>query len=100
MKSNYQIEIISRIKKLRELNKKNQAEIALIIGKSDGQVGTIESIRSGHKYRLEQIFMICQEFNYRIEHIFLTEEELSSGKDIIDLLIKNIIKYQQTQKKK
>jgi len=39
MKSNYQIEIISRIKKLRELNKKSQAEIALIIGKSDGQSG-------------------------------------------------------------
>lgn len=100
MKSNYQIEIISRIRALRNLNKKSQAEIGRIIGKSKGHMSNIENPRVKHKYRLEHIFTICQEFNYRIEHIFLTEEELTSGKDIVDLLITNIVKYEQTPEKK
>lgn len=39
--------------------------------------------------------MICQEFKFRIEHLFLTDADYQNGNNIIDTLIIKIIKYEE-----
>lgn len=50
MKSQYQVEIIDRIRRLRHDNQYSQAELATLLGISRGQIGCIESHRYPHKY--------------------------------------------------
>ena len=95
MKSQYQVEIIDRIRRLRHDNQYSQAELATLLGISRGQIGCIESHRYPHKYSLHQIYTICQEFKFRIEHLFLTDADYQNGNNIIDTLIIKIIKYEE-----
>lgn len=93
-KSIYQIDIITKIKKIRLENNFSQSQLSSLLEISSGQVGNIESLKYSHKYTLRQIFIITQHFNYRIEQIFLTEDELNLSKeDVINLLIQKIIEY-------
>ena len=95
MKSQHQIEIIDRIRRLRHERSCSQGGLAAMLGISRGQIGSIESCRDPHKYTLGQIHMICREFNYRIEHLFLSEADLENGNDIIDALISKITEYEK-----
>ena len=40
-----------------------------------------------------RIYKICHYFNITIEQLFISEEDFSKDRDIIDLLIFNIIRY-------
>ena len=71
----------------------SQKKIGDILGLSDGQVGNIESLNFAHKYALKQIYELCKVFNYPIEQLFLTTEDLAEGKEIINQLIERIIEY-------
>lgn len=93
-KTEYQQAIITKLRKLREERGYSQQCIAAILGLSNGQVGNIESSKQTHKYTLSQIKTLCDEFNIRIEQIFLEEDDYKNN-NIIDLLIKKIIKYGQ-----
>lgn len=93
MKTEYQNFIILRLRKLREDNGWSQKDIAQLLGISDGQMGNIESTKYPNKYTLSHIYKICKNFKIPIDQIFIEDEDYSSGKDIIDLLISNIIKY-------
>jgi len=93
-KTEYQQAIITKLRKLREERGYSQQRIAAILGLSNGQVGNIESSKQTHKYTLSQIKTLCDEFNIRIEQIFLEEDDYKNN-NIIDLLIKKIIKYEQ-----
>ena len=95
MKTDYQNNIILRLRKIREENKYSQKEIAQLLGISNGQMGNIESPKYPNKYTLSQIYRISNNFNIPIDHIFLEDEDYSSNKDIINLLISNIIKYEE-----
>jgi transcriptional regulator with XRE-family HTH domain len=95
MKSEFQMEIINQIRKLREQRGYSQVSIAALLGISNGQMGNIESLRCKHKYTLAQIFQICTEFKYPIEHLFLSEEDYRKNTDIINLLISKIVRYEQ-----
>ena len=77
-KTEYQLEIILKIKELRV---------------APGLIGSIESPKFPHKYALSQIYKICHYFNITIEQLFISEEDFSKDRDIIDLLIFNIIRY-------
>ncbi len=92
MKSEYQISIIMKLRKLREELGYSQKDIASILGISPGQVGNIESTKAANKYTLSQIYTLCDAFNTRIDQIFIEDNEFGS-KDIINLLISKIIKY-------
>lgn len=94
-KSIYQNEIINKIRRLREDHHYSQDNIATLLGLSNGHIGNIESLKKPHKYTLNQIFKICQEFNYPIEQIFLEEEDYKVNIDIISNLITKIIQYEQ-----
>jgi transcriptional regulator with XRE-family HTH domain len=95
MKTDYQILIISRLRKLREEQNFSQKDVAETLGISNGQMGNIESPPSRNKYTLEQIFILCHTFKIRIEQLFIEEEDFISGQNFIDLLISNIIKYEK-----
>lgn len=95
MKSEYQNYIIHRIRQLREEHGYTQGKIATVIGISNGQMGNIESPRTPHKYTLAHIQQICKEFNFPIEQIFLEDEDFSTNKDTISLLIDKIVAYEQ-----
>lgn len=94
MKSNYQNHIILKIRKLRESKGYSQKKLATFLGISEGQMGNIESIIPPHKYTLSQIHRICKLFEVPIQQIFI-EEFNDDMRDVIELLISNIIKYEE-----
>ena len=95
MKTEYQIEIISKVRKLREANQYSQIQLANYLGLSDGQIGNVESLRYSQKYILSQLYRICKLFNIPIEHLFIKDSEYTGDVDIVDLLIQKIIQYEE-----
>ena len=96
MKTEYQISIINRLRDLRQARNKSQAQLAIILGISTGQMGNIETPKASHKYTLGQIYTICNEFRISIVDIFLSDEEKKlPTKEQTNALIKNIVKYEQ-----
>lgn len=93
MKTFIQNSVIFQVKKLREANGYSQKRLADVLGISNGQIGNIESCHKPHKYTLQQLYTICQEFHISIQHLFLTEEEIVNTNNIIDALILKIIEY-------
>lgn len=93
MKTEYQNSIILRLKRIRMELGYSQKDIAMLLGISNGQMGNIESLKAANKYTLNQIFILCKNFNIPIEQVFIDDEDYGNGKDIINLLISKIIKY-------
>ena len=95
-KTEFQIEIINKLKELRHSGNISQAQICEIIGiNSLGQIGNIESPRFKHKYTLKQIYLLANYFKYPFEKIFLTDLELEKSKDeVINILILKLIAYE------
>lgn len=94
-KTEYQIEIINKVRRLREANQYSQIQLANHLGVSDGQIGNIESLKYPQKYTLSQLYRICKLFKSPIEHLFITDEEYLKNIDIVDLLIQKIIHYEE-----
>ena len=91
MKTEYQFEVISRLKKLREDKNITQASLAKLLEISPGQLGNIESIKQEHKFTLAQILKICDELNVSIENMFLPEQEDAKIREVIEA----IVRYQE-----
>lgn len=94
-KTEFQLEIINKLKELRLNQKFSQATISDILGlNSYGSIGNIESPKFKHKYTLKHIKLLCDEFQYPIEELFLNEDELLLGKkEYTECLINKIIEY-------
>lgn len=79
-KTENQILVINRVKKLRVEGSMSQQQLALIIDATNGTVGNIESLKYPNKYTLTQLNAIAHYFNVPIESFFTTEgEEISIG---------------------
>jgi len=96
-KTEIQLEIINKLKDLRNVNNLSQAQICEIIDlNSVGQIGNIESPKYKHKYTLPQIYQLANYFNYSIEKIFFTENELENPTSVvINTLILKLIEYEK-----
>lgn len=95
--SDYQFDVIMRLKQLRLDNDITQSELSKMLGISAGQLGNIESPKFPHKYTLKQIYAICKVLNYPIEKVFCvsgTERDVSSR---INNLVERIIEYENNQ---
>lgn len=94
-KTNYQLKIINTLKELRQNQNMTQALVSDLLGiNSYGQIGNIESPKFPHKYTLKQISILCREFNYPIESVFLNEEELKLDKnELVRCLIEKLVEY-------
>lgn len=96
MKTDYQLSIINRLRDIRQERNLSQAQMAISLGISTGQMGNIETPKASHKYTIGQIYTICNEFNISVADIFLSDEERKlPTNDQINILIKNIVQYEQ-----
>ncbi|MBO5026803.1 MAG: helix-turn-helix domain-containing protein [Bacteroidaceae bacterium] len=95
MKTEYQIEIIGKVRKLREANQYSQNQLANHLGLSDGQIGNVESLKYSQKYTLSQLYKICKLFHISIEQLFINDDEYSKNINVVDLLIQKIIQYEE-----
>lgn len=98
MKTEFQNTVISKLRRLREINGFNQSMIAADLGISPGQLGNIESYKHSHKYTLRQIVKLCNKFDVKIEDIFLEKKEITDVQNITRSIIDAIIKYQESNK--
>ena len=74
-KSENQITIINRVKKLRVERNLSQQQLANIIDVTNGTLGNIESLKYANKYTLKQLNLIAKHFEVPIESFFLNEGE-------------------------
>lgn len=94
-KNEYQLSIILKIKKERELRGLGQKNIADMLHLSIGQVGNIESPKYPHKYTLRQLNTLCKHFKIPTEQLFIPDDSyMEPGTDIISLLIDKIVEYE------
>lgn len=92
MKTEFQYEVISRLKKLREDKNYSQASLAKLLEISPGQLGNIESYKQDHKFTLAQILKICDLLEIKIEEVLLPNKEVNVEiRDVIEA----IVKYQE-----
>lgn len=94
MKSAYQNKIIDAMRKLRIEHHFSQEDVAALLRLSGGHIGNIESPKMGHKYTLKQLYLLCKEFGYPIEHLFLEESDYADREDIISKVIQKIVAYE------
>lgn len=93
--TNYQDEIIQRIKKLREAQGISQSKLSEILGISRGQVSNIENPHYPHKYTLKQIDTLCRHLDYPIEKIFLPNVKIAlECSEAVNAVLSSIIKYE------
>lgn len=76
-KSEYQIIVINRVKKLRVARNISQQQLAIVIDATNGTVGNIESLKYANKYTLKQLNLLAKHFEVPIENFFLNEGEES-----------------------
>ena len=90
-KTDFQNEVVNRIRQLRIENEVSQIGLANIIEVSNGQIGNIESPRFQHKYTLKQLYLIAKYFKVPIEYLLTVKnEELNT-----ENLIKTLIQYDE-----
>lgn len=95
MKSDYQNEIINRIRQSRLSKNVSQANLAAAIGVSTGQIGNIETPTRTHKYTLAQLSIVCDELGISLEVLFLGNTTDLPKDEVIKRLINCIIEYEK-----
>lgn len=88
-KTDYQNEVVNRIRLLRIDRDISQVGIANVINVSNGQIGNIESPKFQHKYTLKQLYLIAQYFEVTLDYILTGKHTALDSEN----LIKTIIKY-------
>lgn len=94
MKTEYQQNVINRIKKIREDKGVTQLSFAELLGISPGQMGNIDSYKQPHKYTIKQIVTICDSLGVKIEDIFFPEDIAKKTLSVRDI-VNAIIRYQE-----
>lgn len=74
-KSEYQIMVINRVKKLRVERNVSQQQLAAVLDATNGTIGNIESLKYANKYTLKQLNQIAKHFEVPIESFFMNEGE-------------------------
>lgn len=94
-KSDYQLEIIFKIKKEREARGLGQKNIADILGISEGHIGNIESPKFPQKYTLRQLDLLCKYFKMPTEQLFISDDTyVQENINITALLVEKIVEYE------
>lgn len=91
MKTDYQQQVINRIKLIRESKGFSQLAFSKLLDISPGQMGNIDSCKQPHKYTLKQILRICDFLEITIEEVFFADNEkyeMFSTRDVINAIIK------------
>jgi len=94
-KTDYQIQVIEKVKNLRTENAISQQQLASILDVTNGQVGNIESLKYPHKYTLRQLAIIAKHFQLSVDYFFLKKGESSLT---VDECIPRICEYLEGEK--
>lgn len=92
-KTEYQREVLQRIKDHRIEDSLSQKNIADFLDISYGQIGNIESANQPHKYTLSQISRLCREYGYSISQLFTGNPDCSKEE-----LVDAIVRYEEGEK--
>ena len=95
MKTDYQNNIINRVRQIRNDRNLSQIDISALLDISSGQVGNIETPTRPHKYTLGQLSLLCDEFEINIQDLFLEHSEGLSNEELVRRLINSIIEYEK-----
>ena len=98
MKSDYQQQVISRIRVLRERNGVTQLSLANMLGISPGQMGNIDSCKQPHKYTIKQIMTICDMLGIGIEDVLFPDDQCTQKTYSVKDVVNAIIRYQESSK--
>ncbi len=95
MKSEYQNNIVDKIRALRYSRNYSQLDLSSLLDVSPGHIGNIETPSRPHKYTLTQLSIICDEFKVPIESLFFDKTDSMSSHEIVQRLINCIIEYEK-----
>lgn len=87
-KTDYQIDVIARIRNLRTARNVSQVALADMINVSNGQIGNIESPKFQHKYTLKQLYIIATHFGVTLDHLLTGCDTPLSSDELIQALIR------------
>ncbi len=87
-KTDFQNEVVNRIRRLRIKNGISQIRLAAIIDVSNGQIGNIESPRFQHKYTLKHLYLISNYFKVPFEYLLTGDNIKLGSEELIEFLIK------------
>lgn len=94
MKSDYQQQVITRIRTLRDKYGVTQLACANLLGISPGQMGNIDSFKQPHKYTIKQIMAICDSLDVEIETVLFSKTQSKQNYSVRDV-VNAIIRYQE-----
>lgn len=97
MKSDYQQQVINRVRVLRESKGVTQLALAAMLGISPGQMGNIDSCKQPHKYTIKQIMTICDTLGVGIEYVLFPDDQRAKSYSVRDVVYA-IIRYQESSK--
>lgn len=87
-KTDFQNEVINRIRQLRIDHELSQIGLANVIDVSNGQIGNIESPKFRHKYTLKQLDVIARYFNVPFEFLLTGSCDRLETNDLIKALVR------------
>ena len=91
-KTDIQIQVINRIKKIRLSQDVSQREFANMLDITAGEIGNIESLKYKNKYTLRQLVAISNKMNIPIIDLLYDDDEKDNVEGINDIL-KRIVFY-------
>lgn len=94
MKTEFQCNIIAKLKSRREELGFSQVSIAMYLRISPGQLGNIESYKRPHKYTLKQISLLCRMLDVDIATLFMPDNVTNKN---MNTLIEQIIRYEENE---
>ena len=87
-KTDFQNDVVNRIRQLRIDRDVSQIGLANIIDVSNGQIGNIESPKFQHKFSLKHLDLIAKYFNVSIAFLLSGDSNAIDIDNLIQLLIK------------
>ena len=87
-KTDFQNEVVNRIRQLRTDRDISQIGLANIIDVSNGQIGNIESPKFRHKYTLKHLDLIAKAFDVSVTYLLTGRNETFTSEQLIQLIIK------------
>ena len=90
-KTEYQLDVINRVRLLRVAKNISQIKIANLLDVSIGYIGNVESTKFQHKYTLKQLWVLASHFNVSLDYLLTGKNEKLSS----ELLIKYLISYDE-----
>ena len=89
-KTELQIEIIGRIKNMRQQNGISQKDMADYLDVTAGEIGNIESLKYKNKYTLKHLMLISKHLHVSIGELLFDKDHI---REDVDAILERIVEY-------